>query len=54
MSVEENRAIIRRGVEEGWNKRNLDVFMRLPPAMLSITVTRPTAWKPLNSIFWLA
>ena len=26
MSVEENRAIIRRGVEEGWNKGNLDIF----------------------------
>ena len=26
MSVEENRALIRRGVEEGWNKVNLDVF----------------------------
>lgn len=26
MSVEENRAIIRRGIEEGWNKQSLDVF----------------------------
>ena len=26
MSVEENRAIIRRAVEEGWNKRNPDIF----------------------------
>jgi steroid delta-isomerase-like uncharacterized protein len=26
MSVAENRAIIRRGVEEGWNKGNADIF----------------------------
>ena len=29
MSVEENKAIIRRAVEEGWNKGNLDVFDEL-------------------------
>jgi steroid delta-isomerase-like uncharacterized protein len=29
MSVEENKALIRRGVEEGWNKQNVDIFDEL-------------------------
>ena len=29
MSVEENKALIRRGVEEGWNKQNLDIVDEL-------------------------
>jgi steroid delta-isomerase-like uncharacterized protein len=32
MSIEENKAIVRRGIEEGWNKGNLAVFDELVAA----------------------